>query len=60
MKDETGGKKKRQVSSKLAKTMKVVHNIPDGAYIGGFEKDFVAIFRNEIIKKLFKKPPIKE
>lgn len=31
-----------------------VDNVPAGAYVGGFETDFVRLFRNEIIKKLFK------
>jgi hypothetical protein len=32
----------------------VVDNVPEGSYIGGFEADFVRLFRNDIIKKLFK------
>jgi hypothetical protein len=57
MKDETGDKTKRSRSTtKLSKTMKVVHNIPEGCYIGGFEKEFVALFSKEIIGKCFKKP----
>jgi hypothetical protein len=46
-------------AGKYLATLKVVDNIPEGAYIGGFEKDFVSLFRNEIIQKLFKKAPDK-
>ena len=54
MKSETGDRKKRSSkTSEPLKTMKVVHNIPKGSNVGGFEKDFVRLFRKEIMKKLF-------
>lgn len=54
--------KKRRLTTtgKYLARLKVVHNIPDDAYVAGFEKEFVALFRNEIIKRLFKGQPAKD
>jgi hypothetical protein len=47
-------------TAKYLATLKVVDNIPEGAHIGGFEKEFVSLFKKEIIEKCFKKPSDKD